>query len=137
MPTIVAPIVTQLPLFVGTSMMLSHASAAPTVLDTEAFFTLTSLAHADGTATLPIVLGLVTLANVESARWFVSAEVLAREQQVAAWTAARRARGETVLEPRRIYQTALRVMSVGRILIAAMVPGVRLVSAPPPPGAPG
>ena len=42
------------------------------------------------------------------------------------------ARGETVLEPRRIYRTALRVMSVGRILIAAMVPGVRLVSAPSP-----
>ena len=107
-------------------MVLSHAStSAGTVLDGEAFLTLTSLAHADGTATLPIVLGLVTLANVESARWFAGADALERERRVAAWTAERRARGEQVLEPRRIYQTALRVMAVGRILIAAMVPGVR------------
>lgn len=119
------PIVTQLPLFVGTSMVLSHAtSTAATVLDSEAFFTLTSLAHPDATLTLPIMLGMITLANVESARWFVSAEVLEREQKVAAWTAERRARGESILEPRKIYQTSLRIMSVARILIAAMVPGV-------------
>ncbi|KAI0677568.1 60Kd inner membrane protein-domain-containing protein [Trametes maxima] len=122
-PTIAMPIVTQLPLFVGTSMVLSDVSRAPTVLDSESFFTLTSLAHADSTLTLPIVLGLVTLANVESARWFVSAEVLQREQHVAQWTAERRARGEQVLEPRKIYQTSLRIMSVARILIGAMVPG--------------
>ncbi|KAI0771571.1 60Kd inner membrane protein-domain-containing protein [Trametes elegans] len=122
-PTIAAPIVTQLPLFVGTSMVLSAASRAPTVLDSEAFFTLTSLAHPDATLTLPIMLGFITLANVESARWFVSAEVLEREQKVAQWTAERRARGERILEPRRIYQSSLRVMSVARILIAAMVPG--------------
>ncbi|KAI0832366.1 60Kd inner membrane protein-domain-containing protein [Trametes gibbosa] len=122
-PTIAMPIVTQLPLFVGTSMMLSHVARAPTVFDAEAFFTLTSLAHPDATLTLPIMLGMITLANVESARWFVRAEELEREQRVARWTAERRARGENVLEPRRIYQTALRIMSVARILIAAMVPG--------------
>ena len=124
MPTILMPVLSQLPLFVGTSMVLSHASSAPTVLDSEAFFTLTSLAHSDSTATLPILLGIITLANVESARWFVSAEVLQREAQVAKWTAERRARGEQILEPRKIYQTTLRMLSVGRILIAAMVPGV-------------
>ncbi|EJF61190.1 hypothetical protein DICSQDRAFT_60851 [Dichomitus squalens LYAD-421 SS1] len=123
MPTIIVPVVTQLPLFIGTSMVLSHASTAPTVLDSESFFTLTSLAHADPTATLPILLGVITLANVESSRWFVGAEVLQREAQVAKWTAERRARGEQILEPRKIHQSALRVLSVGRILIAAMVPG--------------
>ncbi|KAI0375584.1 hypothetical protein BV20DRAFT_933052 [Pilatotrama ljubarskyi] len=122
-PTIVMPIVTQLPLFIGTTMVLSEASRAPTVLDSESFFTLTSLSHADSTLTLPIMLGLITLANVESARWFVSAEVLEREQQVAKWTAERRAKGEQILEPRKIFQTSLRIMSVARILIAAMVPG--------------
>ena len=124
LPTIIMPIVTQLPLFVGTSMVLSRASAMPTVLDSESFFTLTSLAHADSTMTLPILLGVITLANAESARWFVSAEVLQREQKVEKWTAERRARGEQILEPRKIYQTSLRILSVGRILIAAMVPGV-------------
>ncbi|KAI0353609.1 hypothetical protein OH77DRAFT_614700 [Trametes cingulata] len=122
-PTIAMPIVTQLPLFIGTSMVLSEASRAPTVLDSETFFTLTSLSHADSTLTLPIMLGLITLANVESSRWFVSAEALQREQQVAKWTAERRARGEQILEPRKIFQTSLRIMSVARILIAAMVPG--------------
>ncbi|KAM5540458.1 hypothetical protein V8D89_005916 [Ganoderma adspersum] len=123
MLTILLPAASQLPLFVGTSMVLTHASAAPTVLDSEAFATLTSLAHSDATATLPILLGIITLANVESSRWFVSAEVLQREQQVAKWTAERRARGEQVLEPGKISQSALRLLSVGRILIAAMVPG--------------
>ena len=124
MPTILMPVLSQLPLFVGTSMVLSHASSAPTVLDSEAFFTLTSLAHSDSTATLPILLGIITLANVESSHWFVSAEALQREQQVAKWTAERRAKGEQILEPRKISQSALRILSVGRILIAAMVPGV-------------
>ena len=91
---------------------------------TEAFFTLTSLAHADSTATLPILLGIITLANVESSRWFVSPAELQREAQVAKWTAERRAKGEQILEPRKISQSALRILSVGRILIAAMVPGV-------------
>ncbi|KAI9001064.1 60Kd inner membrane protein-domain-containing protein [Trametes punicea] len=122
-PTIAMPIVSQLPLFIGTSMVLSKAARAPTVLDSEAFFTLTSLSHADSTLTLPIMLGVITLANVETARWFVSAEVLEREQQVAKWTAERRARGEQILEPKKIYQTTLRILSVGRILIAALVPG--------------
>ncbi|KAL7282371.1 hypothetical protein PYCCODRAFT_1364238 [Trametes coccinea BRFM310] len=123
MPTIAMPIITQLPLFVGTSMVFAEAARAPTVLDSEAFFTLTSLSHADSTLTLPIMLGIITLANVESSKWFVSAEVLKREQEVAKWTAERRARGEQVLQPSKIYQTALRILSVGRILIAAMVPG--------------
>ncbi|KAH9899921.1 60Kd inner membrane protein-domain-containing protein [Cubamyces lactineus] len=122
-PTIAMPIVSQLPLFIGTSMVFSEVARAPTVLDSEAFFTLTSLSHADSTLTLPIMLGVITLANVESSRWFVSAEVLEREQRVAKWTAERRARGEQILEPKKIYQTSLRILSVARILIAAMVPG--------------
>lgn len=124
MLTIFLPAASQLPLFVGTSWVLSHASVVPTVLDSEAFLTLTSLAHADATATLPILLGIITLANVESSRWFASAEALQRERRVAKWTAERRARGEQILEPSKISQSALRLLSVGRILIAAMVPGV-------------
>ena len=76
------PIVSQLPVFIGTSWMLSHLSQPPTLFDNESFLTLTSLAHSDPTATLPIVLGLVTLANVESSRWFASAEALQRENRV-------------------------------------------------------
>jgi len=122
-PTLLAPAVSQLPLFVGLSMMMSRASQAPTVFDSESFMTLTSLAHPDPTVTLPIVLGLITLANVESSRWFLSAGALEREKKVAKWTADRRARGEAVIEPKKIIQTSLRILSISRILIAAVVPG--------------
>jgi len=123
LPTVLVPPLTQLPLFVGTSMVFSRIAQPPSVLDSESFFTLTSLAHSDPTVTLPIILGLVTLANVESSRWFLSTSALEREKQVDKWTADRRAKGEIVLEPRRIVQTGLRALSIARILIAAVVPG--------------
>ncbi|KAI0921844.1 hypothetical protein AcW2_006696 [Taiwanofungus camphoratus] len=123
LPTMIIPPLTQLPLFVGFSMVLSRASQPPTVFDSESFLTLTSLAHSDPTATLPIVLGLITLANVESTRWFVSAAASERQKKVAQWVAARRAKGEAVIEPRKVIQTSLRVLAVARILIAAVVPG--------------
>lgn len=124
LPTMLIPPVTQLPLFVGLSMVFGRASVPPTVLDSEAFFTLTSLSHADPTVTLPIILGVITFANVDASRWFMTPEARLREQQVAEWTAKRRAAGETVVEPKRIFQSTLRIAAVGRILFAALVPGV-------------
>ena len=55
------PAVSQLPLFVGFSVMLNNLSRHPTVFDSESFLTLTSLAHADPTVTLPIVIGLLKI----------------------------------------------------------------------------
>ncbi|KAH8999232.1 hypothetical protein EDB92DRAFT_1932619 [Lactarius akahatsu] len=98
--TMLVPPLTQLPLFVGSSMFLSRLSQPPTVFDSESFLTLTSLAHADPTAALPIALGIITLANVESSRWFISKEAKERDE----------------LEQRGI-------LSVGRILIGSVVPG--------------
>ena len=105
-------------------MMLNRASLPPTVLDSESFLTITSLSHGDPTGTMPILLGVLTFANVEASRFFMTPEARQREQQVAEWTAKRRASGETVIEPRKIFQTTLRIASLGRILIALMVPGV-------------
>jgi inner membrane protein COX18 len=125
--TMAIPPLTQLPLFVGSSMFLSRLSQPPSVFDSEAFLTLTSLAHADPTAALPIALGLITLANVEtssSLRWFATAEAKEREERERRRVAEKRAQGHVVLEPRRIVQTGLRLLSVGRILIGAVVPGV-------------
>jgi inner membrane protein COX18 len=122
--TMAIPPLTQLPVFVGSSMLLSRLSQPPTVFDSEAFLTLTSLAHTDPTAALPIALGLITLVNVESSRWFVSAEGKEREEREQRRNAEKRARGDIVLEPQKIVQSALRVLSVGRILIGAVVPGV-------------
>lgn len=122
--TIAIPIVTQLPLFIGSSVVFARACAVPTPLDSEAFLTLTSLAHVDPTATLPIVLGVITYANVESSRWFLTAEQRERERKVEEYAAAKRAKGELVIKPRNILQSALRLFSMARIIIAAMVPGV-------------
>ena len=122
--TMLLPPVSQLPLFVCTSMVLSRAAQAPTPLDSESFLTLTSLAHVDPTATLPIALGIITLANVESSHWFIGDAAKARLAAESEKNAATRAEGKIVIEPRKIIQTALRIMSVGRIIISAMVPGV-------------
>jgi mitochondrial inner membrane protein COX18 len=127
--TMLIPPLTQLPLFVLSSISLSRISQPPTVFDSESFLTLTSLAHADPTATLPIALGLITLANVESSSspsgWFVSDAMKARDELAQKQIAEKRAQGLVVLEPRKIVQSALRLLSVGRILIGAVVPGVR------------
>jgi inner membrane protein COX18 len=123
--TMLVPPVTQLPLFVGSSMFLSRLSQPPTVFDSESFLTLTSLSHADPTATLPIALGIITLANVESSRWFISKEAKERDELEQTRVAEKRAQGHVVLEPRKIVQSGLRLLSVGRILIGAVVPGVR------------
>jgi hypothetical protein len=125
--TMLIPPLTQLPLFVGSSMFLSRLSQSPTAFDSESFLTLTSLSHADPTAALPIALGLITLANVESSssiRWFASAEAREREELEKKRIAEKRAQGNVVLQPQKIVQSALRLLSVGRILIGALVPGV-------------
>ncbi|KAH9062819.1 60Kd inner membrane protein-domain-containing protein [Lactarius vividus] len=121
--TMLVPPLTQLPLFVGSSMLLSRLSQPPTVFDSESFLTLTSLSHADPTAALPIALGIITLANVESSRWFISKEAKERDELEQKRVAEKRAQGHMVLEPRKIVQSGLRILSVGRILIGSVVPG--------------
>jgi len=122
--TMLIPPITQLPVFVGFSVLLSYLSQAPTPFDSESFFTLSTLTHADPTGTLPIALGFITLANVESSRWFMTEAQLQREKQVQRWKEERVGKGETVLEPQKIIKSVLRVVSIGRIFVASMVPGV-------------
>jgi inner membrane protein COX18 len=127
--TIAIPIITQVPLFMGFSIVLNRLSQAPTPFDSESFLTLSTLAHADPTATLPIALGLITLANVESSRWFMTDTQRERQEKVQKWKEGRVARGETVIEPQKIIKSVLRLISVGRIVVATMVPGVSMSSA--------
>ena len=94
------------------------------MLDSETFLTLTSLVNPDPTAAIPILIGVITFANVESAKWFITDQQKSRQARVEKWNEEKRAQGDTVIEPKKIVQNSLRVMSVGRILIAAMVPGV-------------
>jgi inner membrane protein COX18 len=113
----------------GFSIVLNRLSQAPTPFDSESFLMLSTLAHADPTATLPIALGLITLANVESSRWFMTDAQRERQEKVQKWKEDRIARGETVIEPQKIIKSALRLISVGRIVVATMVPGVSMASA--------
>jgi len=122
--TMLIPPLTQLPVFVGSSMFLGRLSQQPNcAFDSEAFLTLTSLAHPDPTVVLPIALGMITLANVESSRWFISAAVREREDAEQKRIAEQWAQGRPLLEPHKIVQSSLRLLSVGRILIGAVVPG--------------
>ncbi|KAH7914208.1 60Kd inner membrane protein-domain-containing protein [Hygrophoropsis aurantiaca] len=121
--TMAIPPLTQLPLFMGMSVVLSRLCQSPTPFDSESFFTLSTLAHTDPTAVLPIALGFITFANVESSRWFITDAQREREKKVQQWKADKAAQGHTVLEPQKIIKSTLRIVSVGRILVALMVPG--------------
>ncbi|KAH9977905.1 hypothetical protein BGW80DRAFT_1435593 [Lactifluus volemus] len=89
--TMLIPPLTQLPLFVGSSMFLSRLSQPPT--------------------------------SSTSLRWFISDAAKERDELERKRIAEKRAQGLIVLQPRNILQSALRLLSVGRILIAAVVPG--------------
>jgi inner membrane protein COX18 len=73
---------------------------------------------------MPIVLGIVTMANVESSRWFMTDEQKAREAKVNEWNAGKRAQGHMVIEPKKHIQSSLRLLSTGRILLGGLMPGV-------------
>jgi mitochondrial inner membrane protein COX18 len=124
LPTVLVPTFTQIPLFVGLSVVFNRACQRPTPLDSESFATLTSLAHTDPTMTFPVALGLLTLANVESAKWTLNPERKERELKVEKWVADKRAKGEMVIRPADAIRTGLRLVSIGRIIVGALVPGV-------------
>lgn len=128
MTTMAIPPLTQLPVFVGCSIVLAHISQHPTPLDSESFLTLSTLVHPDPTATLPIALGFITLANVESSSWFMTDQQREHEVNMEKRKEKKIAKGEKVIEPQKIIKSALRLVSVGRILIATMVPGVKMLS---------
>ncbi|EJD01124.1 uncharacterized protein FOMMEDRAFT_88420, partial [Fomitiporia mediterranea MF3/22] len=126
------PPISQLPLFVFMSALFSHIARGPTPLDDEAFLTLTSLARPDPTGTLPVVLGLMTFANVETAKWFVGAERAARtaaiEERREKEDARVREEGGTIrARLGNVVPSGLRVLSVFRIVVGIMVDGSVLV----------
>ncbi|KAL0949454.1 hypothetical protein HGRIS_009509 [Hohenbuehelia grisea] len=122
--SIIVPTLSQLPVFVLSSMMLSRLSVAPTPFDSESFLTLTTLAHPDPTMTLPIVLGMITMANVESSNWVMSAAERERAQKLEEMNAKRLAEGEKpLIQPNKLIKSGLRILSVVRIIFAALMPG--------------
>lgn len=124
------PVLTQLPLFVFGTATLSALTSQPSPLNDESFLTLTSLAHPDPTGVLPVILGLVTLANVETANWFIGTEralrnVQLEEQRKKADDALSKEGKVVRIRGKDVIQGSLRGLSVARILLGTMVDGVR------------
>jgi mitochondrial inner membrane protein COX18 len=85
---------------------------------------LTSLSGVDRTSMLPIILGCLTLANVDSSNWFMT-KANRHKKAVADARFEKGVRAnEFKFEWGRFIKFALRIASVGRIFIACYVPGV-------------
>ncbi|KAF5333087.1 hypothetical protein D9611_002439 [Ephemerocybe angulata] len=118
------PPLAQLPPFFLITMVLRQLSESPTVFDSEAFLTLSTLSHPDPTMVLPIVLGLVTMANVETSNLLMTATQKENMKKMEAQKEAMRAAGKVrVIEPGKYLKDALRGLSVVRILLASVMPG--------------
>ncbi|KAJ7507917.1 60Kd inner membrane protein-domain-containing protein [Mycena galericulata] len=117
--SVVASPATQLPVFFIMSVMFNRLARDPTPFDSEAFLSLTALSHPDPTWSMPIILGMVTMANVELNHWFFSAVNKARMDK----PAQQAADGKPLIQPRSVLRTALNAFSVLRIILAAFSPG--------------
>lgn len=123
-PTIIIPIITQIPVFVAMSMLCARIAAPPTPLDGESFLTLSTLAHTDPTMVLPVVVGMLTLANVEASSWFLTAEQLAKQkEQERKIVEKAREKGKPPIVVEKVVKGAMRGLSVVRILITSVMPG--------------
>ncbi|KIJ56605.1 hypothetical protein M422DRAFT_149248, partial [Sphaerobolus stellatus SS14] len=124
MVTILVPTMVQIPIFVGLSTIFLHAANMPgSVLRDESFWTLQSLAHPDTTMALPVIVGLLSIATVETSRWFTSeqrARNIAAAQEKAA---VERAKGAIRINPMKHIKSIMSGLSVARVFLTALVPG--------------
>ncbi|KAK2466279.1 hypothetical protein APHAL10511_001921 [Amanita phalloides] len=126
LPSIIIPPLSQLPFFIITTIALGRLSVDPTPFDSESFFTLSTLAHSDPTMTLPILLGILTMANVESRNWVMTAAERERARRVQEMNDKKRAElGDKahIIQPQKVVKSTLRLLSIIRIIVAAMTPG--------------
>jgi inner membrane protein COX18 len=126
--TIAISALVQAPPYIAFSMILSRAAADPlTPFRSESFLTLTSLAHPDPTMTLPIVLGIISMANVDTKSWWMTAAEQDREKKFHQWKAEKAERkGKPYVQSP--LKSVLRGLSIARIGLAMLVPGVRCLS---------
>ena len=65
------------------------------------------------------------MANVESSNWVMTAAERERSRLIEEQSAKRIAEGgKPNIEPKKFMKTGLRVLSVGRIILASITPGV-------------
>jgi inner membrane protein COX18 len=123
--TIPVSALVQAPPYIALSMVLSRVAADPlSPFRSESFLTLTSLAHSDPTMTLPIVLGIMSMANVDTRNWWLTAAERERDKKYHEWKAAKAEKaGKPYIQSP--LKSVLRGLSIARIGLAMLVPGVR------------
>jgi inner membrane protein COX18 len=84
------------------------------------------LAHPDPTIALPVpvVIGLISLATIETSQWFVTEERAIRLRKTSFRNEVQRDQGKIITNPRWHIKGIMSGLSVGRIILAAMMPGV-------------
>jgi mitochondrial inner membrane protein COX18 len=107
-------------------MLFSHLARNPaSCFDSESFLTLTTLVHPDETFTLPVVLGLLTMANVEASTWVLTpAEKAKLAENEAKRREMSRNDGLRRFNPQSILKSTMRGLAVARIGLGAVAPGV-------------
>lgn len=124
-PTLLLPQLTYLPIFMVSTFVFQSACVAPSPLESESVFTLVSLANPDPTGTLPIIIGLLTLANVETSQWLIGGKYARDALQLAETTAKQDAeKGVVKIRPQAISKNILRAFSICRMIIGMLMPGV-------------
>ncbi|KAF7332090.1 60S ribosomal protein L6 [Mycena kentingensis (nom. inval.)] len=115
--------VAQLPVFVFMTTLFHRVAQDPTPLDSEAFLMLTTLNHPDPTWSLPILLGVVSMANIEANNWFMSNIQRDRARKAEEYRAKAIAEGRKVGLPlQKILKSGLNAFCVVRIIWAAFSP---------------
>lgn len=113
-------------------MVFARLAADPTSpFDSESFLTLSTLNHPDPTFTMPVVVGLLTMANIESSHWVLNPaekEALKEKEKKMKETVAKS--GDRLSMVKFNLQSnlkdSMRVLSILRIGLASIAPGVCL-----------
>jgi mitochondrial inner membrane protein COX18 len=116
-------IVPQIPVFVTLSSLFMQLSTLPTPFDSESFLSISSLAHPDPLSVFPAVIGIITLANVESSVWFRRDVLDQREKRHEKKVEERRNKGERLITLPS-WTNLMRYGSLARIVVSLPMPGV-------------
>ncbi|KIY49294.1 hypothetical protein FISHEDRAFT_26568, partial [Fistulina hepatica ATCC 64428] len=121
----------QLPVFAFTSVMLTRLSTAESPFATESLGSLSeatgmlaSLAAPDASMILPVLVGMLTMANIETSTWVMNAAEREHERKLKVYnTRKRQLAGEHAVSLRDLIKPTLRCWSVLRMALAALAPG--------------
>jgi mitochondrial inner membrane protein COX18 len=135
--TVVLPAAVQLATFIPMTYLFLYTAMPPTPLDSESFLHLTTLTHYDPSNILPVAIGILNMANVDSHRWMLQPTRFKEQRQVeqnvvqaqlSRGGPSQKAKYELKFRPSGIMASAARCLSVLRIIVAMQMPGVRVTA---------